>query len=301
MTYQVGGSIQAADYNALVGTNNTTDANKLNTVLGTGASSAGYGQTQEAVVAAGDSVTAVKWANLVTKTANIALHQGSTITTVTAPVAGGSVAYLSAVPTNLTTIYTNRLNALAQGTSVPYTATKSVNWANTVSFTFTVTFSSSNQARYFFNAGGQLKLTAAHPGVSTPQDIIAKDLTTNMGTLVLSSGTATIATIPYTGFNKVGGSGSSEILLTTRGFYNLDGTATVAYRQRVSGGSYNNSLIEVLTSLVGSVITITCTINIDPDSVTMTQPTSSTLTVYPPSTTYIADSWGTITVSSSVS
>ncbi len=64
-----------------------------------------YGQTAEGNVATGDLILASKWANLVNKTASAATHQGSSITSVTAPVAGGTITYISAIPTNLTTIY----------------------------------------------------------------------------------------------------------------------------------------------------------------------------------------------------
>ena len=109
MSYAQFGQIQASDFNTLVGANPGSTINVLNTTWATGAASAGYGQTAEGNVTAGDVITAVKWANLVNKTASAASHQGSSITSVTAPVAGGTITYLSAIPTNLTTIYSNKL------------------------------------------------------------------------------------------------------------------------------------------------------------------------------------------------
>ena len=104
MTYAQYGLVQAADYNALTGGPSSTTANTLNVTWATGTGNAGYGQTAEGNVAIGDSVTADKWANLVNKTSNSATHQGSTISSVSAPVAGGTVTYVSAIPTNLSTI-----------------------------------------------------------------------------------------------------------------------------------------------------------------------------------------------------
>ena len=92
MSYAQFGTIQASDYNTLVGAATGGTANALNTVWSTGSSGAGYGQTAEATVATGDSVTASKWANLVNKTANTATHQGTSISAVSAPVAGGTIA-----------------------------------------------------------------------------------------------------------------------------------------------------------------------------------------------------------------
>jgi hypothetical protein len=100
MSYAQFQTIAAADYNDLVGTNPNTASGTLNTVWSTGGTSAGYGQTAEATVALGDSVTATKWANLINKTANTATHQGTSISAVSAPVAGGTIAFLPAIPTN---------------------------------------------------------------------------------------------------------------------------------------------------------------------------------------------------------
>ena len=104
MTYAQFGLIQATDYNALVGGNPTTSSGTLNAVWATGGTTAGYGQTAEANVSVGDTVTSTKWANLVNFTSNSASHQGTSITAVTAPSSGGTITYLSAIPTNLTTI-----------------------------------------------------------------------------------------------------------------------------------------------------------------------------------------------------
>ena len=113
MAYAQYGNIAAADYNALVGGDPVTASGYLNTVWATGGTTAGYGQTALGNVAVGTQVYAADWANLVNKTANCASHQGTSITTVTAPTSGGTITYLSAIPTNLTTIYAPRLNAVA--------------------------------------------------------------------------------------------------------------------------------------------------------------------------------------------
>ena len=114
MTYAQFGTIQAADFNALVGGNPTTTANTLNATWATGGGSAGYGQTAVSNVAAGTNVLASsQWSALVANTASAASHQGSSITSVAVPVAGGVITYNSAIPTNLSTIYASRLNELS--------------------------------------------------------------------------------------------------------------------------------------------------------------------------------------------
>ena len=117
MSYAQFGLIQASDFNTLAGGNPTTTSGTINAVWATGGTNAGYGQTAVANVSAGGTVTASDWANVVNNTANSASHQGTSITSVTAPSSGGTVTYLSAVPTNLTTIYTSRLNAASQGST----------------------------------------------------------------------------------------------------------------------------------------------------------------------------------------
>ena len=128
MSYAQFGTIQASDYNGLIGSGTT--ANALNTVWSTGTSTYGYGQTALTSVSVGATVLASEWANLVNRTANSAAHQSSSITSVTAPVAGGTITYNANVVTNLQTIYTNRLNAVSQSATSSKTATYRSTWLN---------------------------------------------------------------------------------------------------------------------------------------------------------------------------
>ena len=189
MSYAQYGTIQAADYNALVGANPGGTANALNTVWSTGSGAAGYGQTAEANVAVGDTVTAVKWANLITKTANSASHQSSSITSVTAPASGNTITYNANVVTNLQTTYVNRLNAVSQSGTSANTATYSPTWLNAITFTHIVTFANGDAARYFFNSGGQLAITCAHPagsGINLLLNNLASTLKTLPSTTALA-------------------------------------------------------------------------------------------------------------------
>ncbi len=214
MSYAQNGLIEATDFNTLVGTNPDTGANKLNTTWATGGTTAGYGQTAVAQVAGGDTVIATgQWNALVANTASAAAHSGSSITAVTAPSSGGTVTYLSAIPTNLTTIYTNRRNAAAVGSTTTSTATRGTSWENGLTFTHTVTFANGDAARYFFNSGGQIKMTASHP-TGTGINLLFSDLASNSGTVVQSapnSGTVSIASVNYSGITRVGGGGNGMV------------------------------------------------------------------------------------------
>jgi hypothetical protein len=314
MTYQAGGLVQAQDYNTLVGGNPTATANTLNATWATGSGTAGYGQTAEANVAIGDNVAASKWAGLVTKTANAATHQGSSISSVSAPVAGGTVTFLSAIPTNLTTIYTNRLNAATQSGTTANTVTRETTWTQALTFTHTATFANANAARYFFNSGGQLKMTVSHANNAAGINLLFNNLASNVGTVVLSapsSGTISIVGTTYNGVTKVGGGGNSPTISQNSGYYGLTSSNTTVFTQTASTGpsGYLSSFIRFIARTNGTqgangdngnVITIHTVWDEIPDGLTVGTGSVTTLTVVPPETTNIANTWGAITLTGSV-
>lgn len=314
MTYAQFGTIQAADFNTLAGGNPTTSSGTLNAVWATGGGTTGYGQTALANVSAGNTVAATgQWATLVANTASAATHQGSSITSVTAPVSGGTITYLSAIPTNLTTIYTNRLNAATQGATSSNTATRGTTWSAGLTFTHTATFANGDAARYFFNSGGQLKITCSHPA-GTGIDLLLNNLASNVGTIVMSaptSGTVSIAGTSYSGITKIGGGGNAPTIDATKGYYGLTtGNATVFTQTASTGPSgYLSTYISVIVKSngtqgsnndAGSVITIYTIWDEVPDGLTATSGTATTLTVAAPETTNLANTWGTITLTGTV-
>lgn len=314
MSYAQYGLIEATDFNNLVGGNPVTTSGKLNTVWATGGTSAGYGQTAVANVAVGSAVTASNWASLVNSTANSASHQGTSITSVTAPSSGGTVTYVSAIPNNLTTIYNSRLNAASQGSTTANTATYASTWASAITFTHTATFANGDAARYFFNSGGQLAITCSHPS-GTGINLLLNNLASNIGTVVLSSptsGTVTIAGTAYNGITKVGGGGNSPTTSPNTGYFALTTANATVFTQTASTGpsGYLSTFIRVIIKSngtqgsngdAGSVITIYTIWDEVPDGLTAAANSATTLTVRPPSTTYIANTWGAITLSGTVS
>ena len=313
MSYAQYGLIQATDFNALAGGNPTTTSGTINAVWATGGTTAGYGQTAVANVAVGNTVAATDWANLVNRTANAATHQGTSITSVTAPSAGGTVTYLSAIPTNLTTIYTNRLNAATQGATTSNTATYATTWSSALTFTHTATFANGDAARYFFNSGGQLAITCTHPS-GTGINLLLNNLASNIGTVVLSaptSGTVAIAGTNYNGVTKVGGGGNAPTISPNTGYYALTtGNATVFTQTASTGPSgYLSTFIRVIVKSngtqgsngdTGSVITIYTIWDEVPDGLTAAANSATTLTLRPPETTNLANTWGAVTLSGTV-
>jgi hypothetical protein len=313
MTYAQYGSIAAADYNGLVGTNPNTASGTLNTVWSTGGTTAGYGQTAEATVAVGDSVTASKWANLINKTSNTATHQGTSISSVSAPVVGGTITYLSAIPTNLTTVYNSRLNAATQGATGANAIAYGSSWLNAITFTHTATFANGDAARYFFNSGGQLKITCAHASTSGAGNTLFNGLASNVGTVVMSapiSGTITIASTSYNGITKIGGGGSTPTIATNSGYFAMTTSNANVFTQIAGGATaYVNSFIRVIAKSngtqgsngdAGSVVTLYTVWDEVPDGLTVGSGSTVTVTAVAPETTNLANTWGTITLAGSV-
>jgi hypothetical protein len=314
MSYAQFGTIEASDYNNLVGTNPNTTSGRLNTVWSTGGTTAGYGQTAEATVAVGDTVTAANWANLVTKTANSATHQGTSITAVTAPSTGGTVTFLSAVPTNLTTIYNSRLNAATQGATTANSVARATTWSALLTFTHTVTFANGDAARYFFNSGGQLKVTCSHANVTGAGNQLFNGLASNVGTVVMSaptSGTITISATSYSGITKIGGGGSAPTISTNSGYYAMTTSNANVFTQLAGGATaYLNSFIRVIARSngtvgsngdVGNVVTLFTLWDEVPDGLTVGSGSTVTVTAQAPETTNLANTWGAITIAGSVS
>jgi hypothetical protein len=316
MTYAQYGTISATDFNGYVGGNPTTTANTLNATWATGGGSAGYGQTALANVAAGNTVAATgQWATLVSNTASAASHQGSSITTVTAPVAGGTITYLSAIPTNLQTIYTNKLNAATQGSTAANSANRVTTWNNNLVATFTATFANGDAARYFFNSGGQLKLTFSHP-TGTTIDNSLNALATACGTVVISApstGSITVASTSYNGVTKIGGSGTVNAISTNSGYYGLGIANTTIFKQLVASApvGYTNTNINIIAktngtqgsnSDNGTIVTIYCNwAELTSTGLTASAGSNSILTVAYPETTYLtSNSWGAVTTTASV-
>ena len=321
MTYSVGGLIQAVDYNGFA--NDTGGAN-ANGVWATGSTDRGYGQSALGTVAATNTVTATQWASLVNTISSIASHQGTTITARTAPTTGNLINILAALSTDLTNCTTNRGNAVANGTQFTgWTGTNSVtagksgaSWAMT--FTNTVTFASADAARYFFNAGGRIKIDVSKTSTGNTGDPEWNDLANTLcGDIYITGGTATqtIAGGSYTGTTKTGGTGTPNTLATTTGWYDLTAGAaeTIVYKQFADTAPYTANYIQHSIAKGASSTTLVITTlwqNTDSDPITGgTAPTGATpgtapctiVTYFPPSSTYLTTAaWGTPAVAATV-
>lgn len=165
--------ISQAEYNNI--------RNKVVNVLGTGASSSGYGQPlSSAAVALGNRVTITQWANLRYDIINAWVHQtGSAPTSVTV-LEGNTIRFnaidapVSSYGTLADSIVANRFTvgvgqsavAIPAGgpASRTYTGIGADFWTSSISCTLGINFANSNQARYFFNSGGQIRITSTRSG-----------------------------------------------------------------------------------------------------------------------------------------
>ncbi len=301
MTYAVGGLIQASDFNGFV--------NSVNTVWSTGSTNSGYGQTAIATVTTGNLIYASEYNSLLSRIANIASHQGTTLSSLidSNPQTGELVFYESNLQNNVTLIQNNRLNAATQGSTSTSTITNSsITWSNSLTMSWTVAFSNDNAARFFFNGGGQFALTFSHPSSGAPINTTFSSLASRAGTVVLSSptgsNTATIVGTSYTGVTKIGGASASTVN-TQNGFYALTASDQLLMQQRQSSGYsyYGNSVIEIYARYNGTgTLVITVLWDEIPNGLTVSTGSVGNLTLRNPETTYLTNSWGTPAITTSV-
>jgi len=329
MTYTTGGLIEATDYNGFV----NTSANNINKVWSTGTGDSGWGQTTISTVSAGGTVTATQWATLVANLATAGQQTSSTLTSRTQPVAGNTISILANVATDINTITNNRGNAAASGTEYGVfsgttsktTVTGSGQSAWTITFTHTVTFASADALRYFFNAGGIVRLKYGKSSTGTDADPDWNNLAGQCGSISLTgrvnSNSQLIAGTTYTGTTRIGGTGGTQTTLaTTTGWYNLTGTPTTIFQLNDAVSPYSTNFIRTQATATSTTVltlvtvwsddgtgTVGATSNISggtataSPSTTITGTAPTTLVTYiPPSTTYLSASWGTPTIAASV-
>jgi len=322
MTYSVGGLIEATDYNGFASTNVSANVNATwNTT---------YGQTALSTVSAGGTVTATQWATLNGTVTSMANHQNTTITSRTNPAAGNTIAILSNLSTDIGSCFTRRFFAAASGSQFTgWTGTASqtskvgdtnTNW--TITFTDTVTFANATACTNFFGAGGLIKTQFSKTSTGEDADPEWNNLVNTIcGAVFFSSDASskTIAGTSYTGTTVIGGTGTPSTLATGTGFNQLStGVPVTIYKQFDTAYTYTTNYVQVdVVKTSATVLTFTTTWfsaarstsgssrSISGGTATTgitfgTAPTT-VVTYFPPSTTYLTNTWGAPTVASTVS
>lgn len=322
MAYSSGSTIQMIDYNYLTWGGNTTNTysgtiNNIAMVCGTGYGYKGYGQTVSPISATtqGTTVTATQWAGLVYTLNKMLAHQSGSGAQLASGsnigiTAGATIAAFANVSAGVTTINTNANVYAAQGTTTTgsgYTANPN-GGSGTISgsWTRTVTFASADQARYFFNAGGQINwvITGATNNNGT---LRSGDLVTQFGTNQAGGSVKNASAIPRTGSG-----GTVDVANTGLGYWALTSSAQVCskitsanyryeYNQDYTAISLRTNGVQGANGDVGSVLYIdfnwymySTYAGVD-DDVNVT--VSYRIDIVYPETTYLSNSWGTVTVS----
>ena len=203
----VNSKVVQADYNNI--------RNKIVTVLGNGSGNSGYGQQDRIVstaVAEGQKVTINEWANLRLDIINAYKHiNGSN--PVTAVVAeGNTIRYTSSFTPDTGTldvpqkqyddwadnITANRFTVAGSesATTAVTTSSRTTAWASQCECVIQFYWANANDARYWFNSGGKIRISAARTGgAGTAQNtswtsLLSAAGTQNFGAVVPNAGTS---------------------------------------------------------------------------------------------------------------
>ena len=257
MGYVAGEKILDDEYNTFV--NSSSSPYGYNHFAGTGALAYGLGQTALATVGAGDTVTASQWNTLFTGMDNIANHTNDTLTSTAARTAGDPIAIKSALVADLASLAAEVAGGSTSASAISESAelesaAASGRWAASHVVEQSITFANNNQLRWFFNAGGTMRMkmtrTSNGGGSATSKDSSVDEMIAAIGNFDLKSQTSTR-------------SGSGETVTTnglSNGLYDLGTSYTVLLKLTQSSGTYTSMYVQIsakLNAAVASAVTVT--------------------------------------------
>ena len=287
MTYISGNTILASDYNTIAwgsSLGNTfvdTPANAA-VLFGTGVGRYGLGGSTTGIPAVvpyninnpsdpNSTVAATQWSNLITMVNNMRNYQIAGYSSIAPVVAGNPVAVIPQLSTQITNA------AAAMGTcalsTVDSTATN-LTWSSgtwgasgnrRLTFTQNLTFASGDAARYFFNAGGKVKISFSRSGgTSNSRNTTWTNLLNACGTVVFG----------YMNTTKSAGSDTPTTIrnIDNGGYWNMTLTDVIHFKQYSPTAPYNIDFVEVNakwsgTASNGGYPTLTFTIHLENDYV----------------------------------
>lgn len=273
MTYSLGGLIQASDYNGF--------RTSVNAIWGVGSGNSGYGQTNTlSSVAASSVVTAAQWSTLIARINSMRQHQSGVTSGLTSPVTGDVIAYLSTMNGQISTCNTNRLLSGGVGTTVAASSSASGAWNGTVQAdrVCAFTWASANQMRYFFNTGGTVTWNAQASSFAGNTKSVNWDTIANtLGTQTISGSNFYSMTDQFVTYASLAGSGA-------------DYASNILYLQaRVNAGTVPGTS----TSLFLRALFVDSSSDTFNDTVSGTARLNATANQSV--TTYLANTWGTVT------
>lgn len=238
--------IKEAEYNNI--------RNKLIAILSTGSGTSGWGQTVvSSAVSEGNKVTINEWGNLRYDIINSYTHiYGSAPTTVT--VADGDTIRFSAIDAPVTTydaivdtIIANKWTVhssqsateVATPSATTWPGAYGSSWATKIQCTISVSWPNANAARYFFNSGGQIRISAAQSGGSvTAQNTSWRSILSTAGTQSFGGNN------PGTGTTPLDGQNWYRLTNSYQQWYTISGSSPYganSYRILVRSNVANNS------------------------------------------------------------
>jgi len=253
MAYVAGDTILDDEYQTFVAS--SSDPYGYNHFAGTGAGQYGLGQTHLVEVTPNaTTITAAQWNALMTGIDNIANHTNDSMTARTAVVTGDTIAIKSAVAADLATLAASvaggcvNATALSAGSELQ-SSQSSTRYAGSHTVEHTVTFANGNNLRFFFNAGGKIRIDpSCVTGIDGLKDDVFNDLTTvAIGNLDLGAHATTR-------------SGSGETLTTNglaNGFHNLTTSYTTLIKLTSDNSGYTSNTLEIQAKLDAAVGTAT--------------------------------------------
>jgi hypothetical protein len=245
----VGTNILALDYNNI--------QSKISQILGVGSGTYGYNQTVlSSQVSVDQKITALQWQNLYTDLITTRTHQTGIDETsnLSYPTTSKTIkeSDRAAYQTYVNTIDTNRLITPPDATAdlATYaTGQKSADWNGTITHTVTLTFSSSDNARGFFNGGGYILISADFtPNSSTQKNNSWQTMLANMGSIKMN-------------YNSTTNSGSATGVTTTAiGFYQLTTTPQLIFQKLTEQSIYSPNQYDIYASINGPANVVTFSI-----------------------------------------
>ncbi len=247
----VGDLITATRYNNL--------QSRIAVIMGVGSGNSGYGQALvSSQVAVGSNVDLLRVLNLRTDMIKARQHQTGSNEGPTPSGTGAfplvttadqiTDAFAANLESQMTTIETNKL-ALGAGqftdTTDANTSQRTAAWNGLLTHNVTVAFGSNDNARYYFNSGGDIRFRVTLTGGTSetgPTQVYTdwSNMFTSMGTIIFN----------HNNTSRTGTSGTTQ----ARGFYQLTTVNQEIFR-RVGSGNYasNTYIINARTDNAGNV------------------------------------------------
>ena len=254
MGYVVGEKILDDEYNTFV--NSSSSPYGYNHFAGTGALNYGLGQSAIATVSVGGTITAAEWNSLFTGMDNIANHTNDTLTSTAARSAGDTIDVKSALEADLASLAAEVAGGSTSATAVSagselQSSTSDTRWVGSHIVEHSITFASNNALRWFFNAGGTMRMTFTRNsnagGSASSKDSSVDELITAIGNFDLKSGVSTR-------------SGSGETVTTNglaNGVFDLGTGYTVLLKLTQSSGTYTSMYIDIQAKLNAAIASAT--------------------------------------------